>query len=106
MALVLFATVRPTNISSTSSDVVNRARRAFTRSGSAVHYVPTPRTQGVPVVIDETNNQSAVPSSPRIGDTRPAPQIGDTRPGSASTPPVSSNGGSNNTGGQNRRRRG
>ena len=58
-------------------------------------------------MIDETNNQSAVPSSPRIGDTRPAPQIGDTRPGSASTPPVSSNGGSNNTGGgQNRRRRG
>ena len=43
MVLVLFATVRPTNISSSSSDVVSKARRAFTRSGSAVHYVPTPK---------------------------------------------------------------
>ena len=39
----------------------------------------TPRTQGVPVVTDESNNQPESSSSPRIGDTRPAPQVGDTR---------------------------
>lgn len=31
---------------------------------------------------DEIKPQSVSPSSPRIGDTRPAPQIGDTRPSS------------------------
>ena len=64
---------------------------------------------------DESNNQSASSSSPRIGDTRPSPQIGDTRP-SASTPaprttseggPSSSGTSSPNApGGGNRRRRG
>ena len=39
----------------------------------------THRTQGVPVVSDESNNQPESSSSPRIGDTRPAPQVGDTR---------------------------
>jgi len=39
----------------------------------------TLRTQGVPVVTDESNNQPESSSSPRIGDTRPAPQVGDTR---------------------------
>ncbi len=60
---------------------------------------------------DETNNQPAVPSSPQIGDTRPAPQIGDTRPAPPSSNPTSgsSQGGPARTGqsgGQNRRRRG
>ncbi len=54
---------------------------------------------------DETNIQSPVSPSPRIGDTRPAPQIGDTRPSSTSSVP-SSNGSGNGQGGGNRRRRG
>jgi ribonuclease E len=54
-------------------------------------------------VSDESINQSAVPSSPKIGDTRPAPKIGDTRPGSPSTP---SAGTSSSPAGQGRRRRG
>ncbi len=59
---------------------------------------------------DEPSNQSALPTSPRIGDTRPAPQIGDTRPGSPSSTPgaPTSGGGQSGQGqsGQNRRRRG
>lgn len=62
---------------------------------------------------DETNNQSASSSSPRIGDTRPAPQIGDTRPGMSTSAPKSTQTGGgtgggqgNGQGGANRRRRG
>lgn len=57
---------------------------------------------------DETNNQSASSSSPRIGDTRPAPQIGDTRPGTSSTnaAPQTSAPNQGGQGGQNRRRGG
>ncbi len=63
----------------------------------------TTRTQGVPVVSDESNNQPESSSSPRIGDTRPAPQIGDTK-GSAPQPAAPREG--QQGGGNKNRRRG
>ncbi len=64
----------------------------------------THRTQGVPVVSDESNNQPESSSSPRIGDTRPAPQIGDTK--GAAPQPATPREGQQGGGNKNRRRGG